>query len=221
MFQTLPWWIQVCKLLECRFQWPRGVRSGSAAARLLGLWVRIALGAWMFVSCECCVLSGRGSLHRCPEEPTECDVSECNREASMMMRPWPTGSCCAMGGGFVAIIDEKHFKYESDDFLRSKRCQWFMNQSTEVTEREREGGREGGRNENEHIWLQNSYLCTTERRLFVTQMYLTPAFAWRVWEKLRNTSGWIRGTPGNVLTNRVLPNTNVATAVSVYSVVML
>ena len=45
---------------NCRSQWPRGLRRGSAAARLLGLWVRIPPGAWMSVSCECCVLSGRG-----------------------------------------------------------------------------------------------------------------------------------------------------------------
>jgi hypothetical protein len=31
-----------------------------AASRLLGLWVRILPGAWTPVSCECCVLSGRG-----------------------------------------------------------------------------------------------------------------------------------------------------------------
>jgi hypothetical protein len=31
-----------------------------AAARLLGLRVRIPPRAWMSVSCECCVLSGRG-----------------------------------------------------------------------------------------------------------------------------------------------------------------
>ena len=43
-----------------RSQWPRGLRRGSAAARLLRLWVRIPLGAWMSVCCECCVLSGRG-----------------------------------------------------------------------------------------------------------------------------------------------------------------
>jgi len=43
-----------------RFQWPLDLRSGSAAARLLALWVRIPLGAWMFVCCDCCVLSGRG-----------------------------------------------------------------------------------------------------------------------------------------------------------------
>jgi len=30
------------------------------AARLLGMRVRIPPGAWVFVSCECCVLSGTG-----------------------------------------------------------------------------------------------------------------------------------------------------------------
>jgi hypothetical protein len=39
-----------------RFQWPRDLRRGSAAARFLRLRVRISPGAWMFVSCECCVL---------------------------------------------------------------------------------------------------------------------------------------------------------------------
>jgi hypothetical protein len=43
-----------------RSQWPPGLRSQPAAARLLRLWVRIPTEAWMFVSCECCVLSGRG-----------------------------------------------------------------------------------------------------------------------------------------------------------------
>ena len=26
--------------------------------------------------------------------PTECGVSECDREASIKRRPWPTGGCC-------------------------------------------------------------------------------------------------------------------------------
>ena len=43
-----------------RSQWPRGLRRRSLAARLLRLWVSIPTGAWMFVCCECCVLSGRG-----------------------------------------------------------------------------------------------------------------------------------------------------------------
>jgi len=28
--------------------------------------------------------------------PTECGVAECDREASMMMRPWTTRGCCAV-----------------------------------------------------------------------------------------------------------------------------
>jgi hypothetical protein len=52
-------------------QGPRGLRRGSAAARLLRLRVRIPPGAWMPVSFECCVLSGNdlcdGPIFR-PEE---------------------------------------------------------------------------------------------------------------------------------------------------------
>ena len=43
----------------CRSQWPCGLRRRSTAARLLRSWVRIPPRAWMFVCCECCVLSGR------------------------------------------------------------------------------------------------------------------------------------------------------------------
>ena len=52
-------------------QWPRSLRVVSATARLLGLWVRIPPGAWMAVTCECCVLSGKGIFDgpiTCPEE---------------------------------------------------------------------------------------------------------------------------------------------------------
>ena len=45
---------------KSRSQWPRGLRRRSTAARLLRTWVRIPPMAWMFVCCECCVLSGRG-----------------------------------------------------------------------------------------------------------------------------------------------------------------
>jgi hypothetical protein len=41
-------------------QCPRGLTRRSAAERLLGSWVRIPRGAWMFVSCTVFVLSGRG-----------------------------------------------------------------------------------------------------------------------------------------------------------------
>jgi len=52
--QTTKW------MNACRSQWPCGLRSGFAAAWLLGLRVRIPLGAWMTVCCECLVLSSRG-----------------------------------------------------------------------------------------------------------------------------------------------------------------
>jgi len=53
----------------------------------------------MSVSYGCCVLSGRGLCVgpiTCPESPAECGVSECDREASIVRRPWPTRGCCAM-----------------------------------------------------------------------------------------------------------------------------
>ena len=44
----------------CRSQLPSGLMRGSAAACLLELRVRIPPGTSVFVSCEFCVLSGRG-----------------------------------------------------------------------------------------------------------------------------------------------------------------
>jgi hypothetical protein len=44
-------------IYKCRSQWRRALRCRFAAARLLRLWVRIPPWAWMFVCCECCVLS--------------------------------------------------------------------------------------------------------------------------------------------------------------------
>ena len=52
-------------------QWPRGLRRRSAAARLLRSWVRIPPEAWMFVCCECCVLSGRGLCDELITHPEE------------------------------------------------------------------------------------------------------------------------------------------------------
>ena len=81
-----------------RSQWPRGLSRRSSAARRLRLWVRIPSGAWMFVCCECCVLSCRGlcdELNPRPEESfwLRC-VVVCDLETSCMRGPWPIGSCC-------------------------------------------------------------------------------------------------------------------------------
>jgi hypothetical protein len=57
--------------LNSRSQWPRGLKRGSAAARLLRLWVRITPGAWTSLCCECCVLSGRGLSDELITRPEE------------------------------------------------------------------------------------------------------------------------------------------------------
>ena len=76
---------------SCRSQWPRGLRRRSAAARLLRLWVRIPAGAWMFVCCECWVLSGRGLCDELITRPEESYrllyVAVCDLETSRMRRP--------------------------------------------------------------------------------------------------------------------------------------
>jgi hypothetical protein len=68
------------------------------AACLLGMWVRIPLGAWMsLISVVCCRVevsaTGRSVLQR---SPTECGASECDRAASTMRTPWPTNGRRAM-----------------------------------------------------------------------------------------------------------------------------
>jgi hypothetical protein len=58
-----------------RSQWPRGLRRKSAAARTLKSWVRIPPVAWMFICCECFVLSGRGFCDELITRPTDCGAS--------------------------------------------------------------------------------------------------------------------------------------------------
>jgi hypothetical protein len=65
--------------VRCRSQWPRGLRRGSLAVRLLGLWVRIppGRGCLSLVSVVCCQVeisaSGWSLVQR---SPTECGVSK-------------------------------------------------------------------------------------------------------------------------------------------------
>jgi hypothetical protein len=83
---------QICVYVS-RSQWPCGLRRRSAAARLLRSWAWIPPGAWMFVCCECCVLSGRCNCKEPITRPEEsyllwC-VVVCDLETSRMRRPWP------------------------------------------------------------------------------------------------------------------------------------
>jgi hypothetical protein len=63
-------------------QWPRGLRRRSAAARFLGMWVRISLGGWMSISCECCVC---------------CQVEVSAKSLSLVQRsPTERGASCVL-----------------------------------------------------------------------------------------------------------------------------
>ena len=62
------------------------------AARLLRSWVRIPPGAWIFVCCECRVLSGRGLCDEVITRPDEsyrlCCVVVCDLETSRIGAPY-------------------------------------------------------------------------------------------------------------------------------------
>ena len=77
-------------------------RRRSAAARLLRSWVWIPPGAWMFVCCECCVLSGRGLcdelITRTEESYRLWCVVVCDLETSRMRRPQAALGRSAKGG---------------------------------------------------------------------------------------------------------------------------
>ena len=73
--------------IKSRSQWPRGLRRGSKAARLLKLLVRIPLRAWIFV---CCVWSGGGLwdelITPAEESYRLCCVVVCDLETSRRRR---------------------------------------------------------------------------------------------------------------------------------------
>ena len=62
------------------------------AARLLRSWVRIPPGAWIFVCCECRVLSGSGLCDELITRPQEsyrlCCVVVCDLETSRIGAPY-------------------------------------------------------------------------------------------------------------------------------------
>ena len=91
----------------CRSQWPRCLRHKSAAARLLGMRVRIPPRVWESLSCECCLLSGRGlcfGLITRPESPIDVFVCECDRVVSMLRRTWLIRGYCAMEKNYLFQI---------------------------------------------------------------------------------------------------------------------
>jgi len=73
-------------------KWPRGLRRGSAADRLLGFRVRIPPGAWMSVCCVYSVMSDRGFWDGLITLQEECmlaaSVIRCNSNLYTAISRW-------------------------------------------------------------------------------------------------------------------------------------
>jgi hypothetical protein len=95
-----------------RSQWPRGLNCRYAAARLLGLWVRIPPGAWISVSRDCCVLSGRGLCVRLITRPDESYRVWCVLSVSVKPRRWggsdPLWAVAPWGRGYFFLRGTVH-----------------------------------------------------------------------------------------------------------------
>jgi len=82
-------------------------RRRSRPARLLRSWVQIPPGTWMFVCCECCVLSGRGLCDELITRPEKSYrlwwVVVCDQETSRMRRPWPALGRSSTGYIYIYI----------------------------------------------------------------------------------------------------------------------
>jgi hypothetical protein len=85
-------------LYSSRSRWPYGLRCGSAAARLLGILVRIQPWAGMsVVSVVCCQVEVSASGRSITQgSPTERSVSECDRGLSLIRRSCSNVSTCIM-----------------------------------------------------------------------------------------------------------------------------
>ena len=102
------------------------------ACLLSRLWFRILPGTWMFVCCECFVLSGRGlcfGLITRPEESYRlCCVVVCDLEISRMRRLWFALSLIAMGIYiyiYIILLAKKnlHRNYKAYETFRGP---WIM-----------------------------------------------------------------------------------------------
>ena len=83
------------------------------------VWIEVSSPAedmvCLYVCCECCVLSGRGLWSLVQRGPTDCGVSECDREASVTKKPWPTEDCWAMKKCFEINGCWKSFQENTED----------------------------------------------------------------------------------------------------------
>jgi hypothetical protein len=84
-------------LAGSRSQWPR------LDLRLIACWHCGCHGCLSVVSVLCCQVGVSASdWPLVQRSPTECGVSECDREASIVRKPWSIRGCFAMGKKMIA-----------------------------------------------------------------------------------------------------------------------
>ena len=98
------------------------------AARLLRSWVRLPPGAWIFVCCECRVLSGRGLCDELITRPGEsyrmCCVVVCDLETSRIGAPYIyTYDISSLRVKYWEFLDKLWNCYLLND---STPCSWFV-----------------------------------------------------------------------------------------------
>ena len=115
-------------MADGRSQWPRGLRRGCVAARLLRLWVWIPLGAWMFVSCECCaccrVEVSVTSWSFVQRSPTDWRVVVRDLETSWMRGHGP------LGGGLSCQKQTKQGRWAKSALSSEHDCDMISNDAT-------------------------------------------------------------------------------------------
>ena len=93
------------------------------AAHLLRSWVRITPGAWIFVCCECRVLSGRGLCDELITRPEEsyrlCCVVVCDLETSRIGAPYIYIYMTLVTEGLIYVV--RHKKDETKPIAREPR----------------------------------------------------------------------------------------------------
>jgi hypothetical protein len=89
-----------------RSQWPRGLRRGSAAAGLLGSWVRIRRGAWMFVLCLMC--KDNNTEHKWREERRKDSKVQSGSKEQTGREKMPlsvvNAACCQICAGLAWLV---------------------------------------------------------------------------------------------------------------------
>jgi len=94
--------------IMCRSQRQRSLKRASTAARLwdCGFETHMGFECLSLVSVVCCQVEdsafGWSPLQR---NPLDCGVSECDREASNMRRPWSTRGYCAIKCTIMYILN--------------------------------------------------------------------------------------------------------------------